>query len=205
MKKLVLLAFLIPIIVKGQKLPNSAFYKVRIIDSDKTIQADILPVTSLPYFKSTLQYYWYAANIIHVTQGGLSGKPLNGLYTEFYLNKGLKEQGAFNKGLKTGVWKSWSESGNLVSSYTWANGIRSGPFSLYDNRGKPLQTGNYSADMLNGVVRSYHGPDSVIIANYRNGKIFTDTPRSLIKRINIFKRRPRRSDPKANKDTVTTP
>jgi len=106
----------------SQKLPDFGLNKVRITQPDKIIVAEIEPVSSSPSIKSNLSYYWYNANTIHISQGGFSGKLLNGLYTEYYTNKNLKEQGNFKKGLKDGVWKSWNEEGILTSVTNWKLG-----------------------------------------------------------------------------------
>jgi antitoxin component YwqK of YwqJK toxin-antitoxin module len=105
-----------------QKLPDYGLNKVRITQPDKIIVAEIEPVSSVPSVKSNLFYYWYNANIIHTSQGGFSGKLLNGLYTEYYTNKNLKEQGHFKKGLKDGVWKSWNDDGSIAVVTTWKSG-----------------------------------------------------------------------------------
>lgn len=124
MKRILILLFcLTPIFCVAQNLPDYGFNKVRITEPDKIIQAEINPVSTNPSAKITLFYYWYSANGIHITQGGYSGKLLNGLYSEYYLNKNLKEQGFFKKGLKNGDWKSWSNDGILIGTKTWNNGL----------------------------------------------------------------------------------
>ena len=109
---------------QAQKMPDAGLNKVRISTADKTIVADIDPVLSNPSSKSALFYYWYGSNEIHVTQGGFSGKLLNGQYTEYYPNKNLKEQGQFKKGLKNGLWKAWNGDGLLLSTTKWNNGMQ---------------------------------------------------------------------------------
>ncbi len=124
MKKILFLLFLLlSISAAAQKMPDSGFDKVRIAENDKTILAEIIPVNKNPKANPTLYYYWYSANVIHLTQGGFSGKLLNGSYDEFYANNNLKQQGNFKKGLKDGVWKSWDENGTLTQVSTWKNGI----------------------------------------------------------------------------------
>jgi hypothetical protein len=107
----------------AQKLPAFGFEKVHITEADKIIQAEVIPVSSAPRIKPNCFYYWYSANAIHFTQGGYSGQLLNGVYTEYYLNKNLKEQGRFKKGLKDGSWKSWNEDGTVNKVFWWKNGI----------------------------------------------------------------------------------
>jgi hypothetical protein len=106
----------------AQKLPDYGLNKIRITDTGKTIVAEIELVPTLHSTKPKLLYYWFSGNMIHVTQGGYSGKLLNGQYTEYYPDKNLKEQGAYKKGLKDGVWKSWNDDGSLAVAITWKHG-----------------------------------------------------------------------------------
>ncbi len=123
MKNFLLLLFLLPVFASAQKLSDYGFDKVRIVDTGKIIQAETKPVSSPPNVHSDRLYFWYAANKIHSTEGGFSGRLLNGSYNEFYPDKNLREQGNFKKGLKDGVWKSWDEDGTLDSSSKWKNGL----------------------------------------------------------------------------------
>ena len=134
MKRIVtMLFFFISGSVSAQTYQDYGLYKVRIVEPDKVIQAEIIPVTTGASIKSNRFYYWYSSNKIHFSQGGFSGKLLNGAYSEFYLNKNLKEQGNFKKGLKNGTWKSWSEDGTLSQLSVWKNGviIQKSPLSFW--------------------------------------------------------------------------
>ncbi|WP_423147916.1 toxin-antitoxin system YwqK family antitoxin [Rubrolithibacter danxiaensis] len=115
-------------------------------------------------------YYWYSANHISITQGGYSGKLLHGTYTDYYLNKNLKEKGKFNKGLKKGEWLSWYESGHLKDRYSWNSGKKNGKYSLYDTEGRLKEKGKYRNDLLNGKITVYSEKDSS--SYYRNGKAY---------------------------------
>lgn len=107
----------------AQKMPAYGVDKVRITQSDQSIVAELSPQPSNFKAKSNLRYYWYSANAIHDTQSGYSGRLLDGLYSVFYVNKNLKEQGTFKKGLKNGVWKHWKEDGSLQSETNWKYGV----------------------------------------------------------------------------------
>ncbi|AMR33713.1 hypothetical protein A0256_20890 [Mucilaginibacter sp. PAMC 26640] len=172
----------------SQNIPLIGANRVRINEADKTILFDVDPVDNLSDMDFGLTYYWYASNQIHTTQGGFSGKLLNGHYTEFYLNKGLKEQGTFKKGLKQGLWKEWAETGQLVQSVTWKKGIKSGEFRSYDTNGKVEQQGTFANNVLNGVLYKNHGKDSVDMQYYRNGVVVGKKP-PFLKRINIFRKK----------------
>lgn len=152
MKNFILLICLCPLFSQAQKIPDFGFDKVHLADGDKTIQAEILPVSSAPKAEPNRTYFWYNANVIHSTRGGFSGRLLNGSYAEYYPDKNLKEQGHFNKGLKDGVWKDWTDNGLLINSYTWSNGIRSGKFALYDEQGRVKQSGKYRNDIIDSAT-----------------------------------------------------
>ncbi|HEY9000690.1 MAG TPA: hypothetical protein VIM89_05020 [Mucilaginibacter sp.] len=107
-----------------QQIPAYDINRVRITQPDKTIVAEIEPGFTVMSAKPLLNYYWYSANDIHCTQGGYSGKLLNGTYIEYYPDKNLKEQGSFKKGLKSGVWKKWNNDGTLASVTTWKRGLQ---------------------------------------------------------------------------------
>jgi hypothetical protein len=119
---LLILLFFLGHTAYSQKLPDDGSDKVRITQPDKIILAGIQPVSPDPSVKPGLFYYWYSAGAIHSTQGGFSGKLLNGQYTEYYPDKNLKEQGNFKKGLKDGVWNYWNQDGTLSGTATWKRG-----------------------------------------------------------------------------------
>lgn len=124
MKKLITIFFwIIAGTVYAQKMPELSLYKIHINQTDKTIVAEIKEVSKAPRLKRNVFYYWYSANAIHSTQGGYSGTLLNGSYNEYYLNKNIREQGNFKKGVKTGIWRSWDKDGMLTKMEKWKNGV----------------------------------------------------------------------------------
>ena len=124
MKKTILIVLLfISRAAVAQDYPDYGLTKLRLTDSGRTVEVEVNPIKRDPTVKTDLFYYWYSANQVHFTQGGFSGQLLNGLYTEYYQNKNLKEQGGFNRGLKDGVWKSWDQKGRLIETVKWNDGI----------------------------------------------------------------------------------
>lgn len=115
-------------------------------------------------------YFWYSNNSLSSTQGGYSGKFLHGLYSSFYLNKSLKEQGRFHIGLKEGIWKSWSEVGLLTEVMEYKKGLLDGKFFSYKPSGILSQEGRYRKGKLHGKLKSFSGNDSARITMYKNGK-----------------------------------
>jgi antitoxin component YwqK of YwqJK toxin-antitoxin module len=121
---IVVLLFFVSATAYGQKQSDYGFDKVRIVQSDKIVEAEIIPVDAAPGVKAGRTYYWYENNSIHISQDGFSGKLLNGLYESFYLDHNLKEQGFFKKGLKDGTWKTWNDDGSLNQLTKWKNGVQ---------------------------------------------------------------------------------
>ncbi|MFI5161253.1 MAG: toxin-antitoxin system YwqK family antitoxin [Sphingobacteriales bacterium] len=118
--------------VYAQKMPELSLYKIHIYGNDKTVVAEIKEINSKVHLKPCVFYYWYSADAIHTTQGSYSGTLLNGQYDEYYLNKNIKEQGTFNKGVKTGIWRTWNEDGTLNQAEKWKNGVlNKGPVSFW--------------------------------------------------------------------------
>lgn len=187
MHKLLLLFCLLANISFAQKMPDYGINKIHIYLEDKSLLFETIPLKSHPDIVPAKTYYWYGSNTVHQTQGGFSGKLLNGSYKEYYLDKNLKEEGIYKAGLKDGVWKTWTTDGKLVSSLTWSNGVKSGPFALYDETGKLAQSGNYNVGLFNGPITFHTGPDSIRVVRYENGKV-APARRPFLKRINIFKR-----------------
>ncbi|MDB5012334.1 MAG: hypothetical protein JWQ25_536, partial [Daejeonella sp.] len=113
----------------------------------------------------------YSANEVHATQGGFSGKLLDGVYEDFYLTKNLKERGVFSKGIKTGRWMSWSENGSLNETINWRNGEKAGRYAKYDGSGKLTEKGRYRNDLLDRK-QVMIANDSLKIIYYRKGSIY---------------------------------
>jgi hypothetical protein len=177
----------------AQKMPDYGFDRVRITQEDKVLQFETLPVKGHPVPKPELWYFWYSANQIQNTQGGYSGKLLNGDYRSYYLNKNLMEQGTFSAGLKDGAWKSWTANGILREIISWRDGLVTGEFSKYDDKGKLLISGRYKNGVMDGPIQSAGAGDTVITTWYKAGTIIEHKP--LLKRIHLFQRK---NKPKQN-------
>lgn len=142
-----------------------------------------------------VKYAWFSGNRINWTQGGYSGKLLDGPYSEFYENKALKTQGYFDMGLKSGEWKSWNEKGLPDSVANYSNGKLSGRFERYDASGGLLVKGKYRKGLINGKLERRVSADSVLVTRYKNGKISPEKPSKIkawVKK--IFRKDKKRTD-----------
>jgi hypothetical protein len=119
--------------------------------------------------KNDSYYHWLSGSSINVTQGGFSGKLLNGSFESFFLNKNLKESGQFVNGLKVGKWKSWDDKGVLTDKYVWKGGKKNGHYQKFNSDGKQIEYGSFRNNLLDGkrtvVV------DSLQISYYKQGKL----------------------------------
>ncbi|WP_443946633.1 toxin-antitoxin system YwqK family antitoxin [Pedobacter sp. AW1-32] len=131
-------------------------------------------------------YYWYSGNQIRSTQGGFSGKLLNGLYNEYFLTKNLKEQGNFKMGLKDGLWSNWFENGHLSKVVHFKKGILQGAFEKYSDSGYVMEKGRYINGQLSGKITRYFAKDSIQVFQYKNGILVQQKPSRFKKWIPKF-------------------
>ncbi len=98
-------------------------------------------------------YYWYSKGMINSNKGGFAGKLLNGKYLGLLNNK-LIESGELNKGLKTGVWKCWYSSGRLKSYSKYTKGILSGKYYSYSETGIIEKSGIYRRGLYHSRLKN---------------------------------------------------
>jgi hypothetical protein len=148
--------------------------------ADYTVYAEVMTVDNKIKPSDELYYYWFSANDIKRTRGGFDGKLLHGSYTEFYLNKNLKEKGEFRYGLKNKEWKSWHINGEYNEISNWKKGKRKGKYRLFDKNGNLTEEGNYKDDQLNGKVIKYKSAGGFVVEKYKNGELKTKKERKKI-------------------------
>lgn len=111
-------------------------------------------------------YYWYHGRQLHQSQGGYSGKLLDGTYTKYYSNKQLARQGQYKKGLATGWWKDWRLNSSLSKQAYWKNGRQHGMCKLYDEQGRLIMSGKQDNGNWQGKVMTYSKKDSIYTTIY---------------------------------------
>lgn len=157
--------------VAAQNILKEQTSKVTTVEPDGSVTAYVLPLRREPVIDPDVTYYWFKAGRIHKTQGGFSGRLLNGHFTSFYLTKNLKEEGDFKKGTKSGLWLSWLENGVLERTAYYRNGLENGRFFTYDDSGIVKQTGRMKRGKLHGNIKTYVTQDSVASVYYKNGAV----------------------------------
>lgn len=118
--------------------------------------------------KKSKTYYWFKGGLIHHSQAGITGDLLNDKFIKMYHSNQLAEQGEFKKGLKVGLWKTWHPNGKIQTIQYWDNGLKSGNYYCYDDKGDMIIKGNYRHDVINGKWIDYVKKDTVV---YRKGVV----------------------------------
>ena len=95
---------------------------IRISTDAGYVVASLIPSTKVKTVHADRDYYWVRARQLNITQGGIGGDLLDGNYTAFYPDGQLKEQGRFDRGLKTGEWRKWLTTGALAETVNWKAG-----------------------------------------------------------------------------------
>ncbi len=131
------------------------------------------------YLSNKELYYWYKSGEIHYSQSNIGGNVLHNAYLKYYRSNQLAEKGEFNYGLKTGVWKSWYENGNLKERILWDNGILNGQYTLFNSNGKLILQGRYSKNSKVGKWIDYKTKDTIY---YKKDTMFEERPKSLVER-----------------------
>ena len=144
-------------------------YSININDQNLSIKTGVLSTPLSIIANETLSYYWYASNKIIVTKGGYDGKLLHGQYKVFYLSNNIKENGYFNKGLKTGKWINWYEGGKIKEMSCWKNGIQYGEYKTFNEDEQLNMKVNYKEGKLHGVSTTYQEGKIISQRNYKNG------------------------------------
>lgn len=114
-------------------------------------------------------YSWYSGNEIHSTQGGYSGRLLHGEFLAYYPTRGLKQNGIYDHGLKSGKWTFWRENGTLESVLLYRKGIAEGRFVRYDSLGHASELGKYRNGVLHGRLLRYISMDGMQVTHYNKG------------------------------------
>ncbi|MXV50404.1 hypothetical protein GS399_05415 [Pedobacter sp. HMF7647] len=169
----------------AQDLKNLVPHRVTVNYPEHVVTAEVNPVEHRVKTELDRFYFWYAGNSIQQTQGGFSGKLLNGKYVDIYLTKNLRESGFFKDGLKSGNWMNWYENGRLKDLVGYVGGLKEKRYFRYDTAGIMVESGVYKAGKLNGKQVVFEGGKQTITM-YKAGK--AQQPKVKKKNISLFNR-----------------
>lgn len=96
----------------------------------------------------SLHYHWYKSQKMYITQGGVDGEVINGVFKKFYLTGQLAEKGQLYFGLKQGKWRTWHSNGNLKTIIEYRRGKKHGNVSRYDKDGTLIGASEYKNDYI---------------------------------------------------------
>ncbi|KAI9443776.1 hypothetical protein F5148DRAFT_1293013 [Russula earlei] len=116
------------------------------------------------------QFYWYKAGRILVTMEGYEGRLLDGSFEKTYLNRNLCERGEFRNGMKTGLWRSWYETGILKEKSHWDKGIQKDT-ERFDSLGRTTEKGSYKETTFTGTRYGYSKDGKAKETSYNNGEM----------------------------------
>lgn len=114
-------------------------------------------------------YYWFKGGAIHVSEYGMSGEILNGIFMKYYLDNQLAEKGHFKYGKKIGEWKSWHKNGQIQILTRWRNGKQNGSYIKFADNGKLLESGKFKNGRKEGIWIDYLKKDTL---KYKKGEVF---------------------------------
>jgi len=157
--------------------------EVTFSDSGRTVRAHVYLGEQKVRAKPDCNYAWVKSGKLFTSQGGYSGKLLDGPFHEFYPSKNLYVQGNYRLGLKQGVWKAWREDGHLKEVIIWTRGVKNGPFAEYDSLGRLTVKGSYRYNILNGTLTQIDSTGHSKVSNYTKGKSILNTKRSSYHRL----------------------
>lgn len=82
----------------------------------------------------------------------------------------IVEEGKYENGRKSGVWKTYYPNGSLKSEITYENSRTNGPYTLYYENGKIEEKGNWARTKNTGNFKRYY-PNGELAQDF----IFTET------------------------------
>jgi len=118
-------------------------------------------------FKDYKEYFWFRSGKVHSSLGGINGKILHGKFTKAYKTNAIAEQGEFNKGLKIKSWKQWHMNGKISTILNWSNGLLSGNYKEFSEKGELIIKGKYKNHRKHGRWINYKTEDTLF---YKRGE-----------------------------------
>ncbi len=114
----------------------------------------------------------YFSNNIPVAAGMLNqDNNEQGYWKYFFKNQLLASEGAFNNGVKEGLWKTYYEDGNIKEIMNYQNGKLNGEYTYFYKNGAPSTKVKYTADFYDGTLELYYATGQIKQSmEYKMGK-----------------------------------
>ncbi|MNK23703.1 hypothetical protein D3C87_420010 [compost metagenome] len=136
--------------------------------SDERFRYEFYTTDASVFPEPEREYFWFKGGAIHNTEFGIGGEVLHKEYLKFYHSNQLAEAGKYNKGLKTGLWKTWFPNGGMHSKAYWSDGQKDGSFFSYDETGFLVEQGKYKNNKKHGRWINFISKDTL---KYKDGKV----------------------------------
>ncbi len=124
-------------------------------------------------YKNYKDYYWFKTGKVNSSKGGSNGKLLHGIYKKSYKDRVLAEQGEFHYGLKDKEWVSWYNNGEIKEIHNWNKGIATGKYQKYLESGELLITGTYRSNRKHGRWINHQVKDTLY---FKKGETVVEQP-----------------------------
>jgi len=170
--------------------------------TDKEFKYEFYTTKKQPKTKTGRQYFWFRGGAIHNAQSGFAGELLHDKFIKMYLSNQIAEQGIFDNGLKTGLWKNWYPDGTLQSEQYWNDGLKDGEWHAYDQSGALIEKGRFKNDLKDNRWINYQKKDTVV---YENGAVFVKKPKLSKEEKAALKSQKKAADAKKSIDTNKKP
>lgn len=118
-------------------------------------------------------YWWYGSGRLNRTQGGYSGRLLDGAFIVRSAEGRLLEKGVMSAGKRSGEWIQWYPTGSIHSIYNWKYGELHGAFRELWPNGELQRTGRFKNGMLQGQVTQYDEAGQAVKLRYHKGEMKT--------------------------------
>ncbi len=164
---ILMLTFCLFIQVSGQVKQEYETRQVIITYEDSIVHTGIITKQVSLKINPDLWYYWYFPDQINLNKGGYHGNLLHGPYIVFDNKKKMISAGNYDKGLKSGIWKTWYPNGNMKSLIIWNCGLLESKDIYFNPDGSIYQSIEYKHGKRNGEYLHFIN-DSLVHEQYKN-------------------------------------
>jgi len=111
-----------------------------------------LPITTVLTLYSNGQF----RNEESFIDKGKMGHYFQDLYTDWYSNEPIREQGNYDDNMKQGMWYTWHENGQLMTEQQYYNDDLQGLYTKWNRNGKIIEQGHYNEDLKVGIWYTWY-------------------------------------------------
>jgi antitoxin component YwqK of YwqJK toxin-antitoxin module len=184
------------------KLPETT-NSFTIAKADSVIKGSLATEQKRIAYDNTKYYHYLLNQEVKVTQGGASGKLLNGKYEVFDKQMSILKSGSLKDGLKIGEWKDWHTNGSLKRRVQYKRGVEHGHYFEYNSQGRLRITGKFKNGLKHGIAKELDVDGKVIsYIIYKNGFIVPN--KSSKKEIITKKEKPKEREKRENNPKKST-